>query len=157
MRWIVVVGLVLVGSGPAWALFDDNSTNQEQEQGQGQHQGQGQDQGQAQGNIGINGQGQTSVGSVSVDTDVPPEKTLAHGSMAPSVPQGNEGVGFQTPWGGPMITQGSQMAKYQALAALGETEQAVQWALVEASPKLLLGIPHTEKGCRNWLLGLLCF
>ena len=153
MRWLVIAGLVLVGGGQAWALLDDNSTNQ----AQGQQQGQAQGQGQQQGNIGLNAQGQTAVGDVSVNTDVPPEKTLAHGSMAPSVPQGNEGMAFQTPWGGPMISQGSQMAKYQALAQLGAEDQALAWALVEASPKKLLGIPHTEKGCRNWLAGLLCF
>ncbi len=62
--WVLVLAVCLI-SLPAYALLDDNSTNQEQVanggsasqdqgQGQGQDQGQGQNQGQAQGQ----GQGQ---------------------------------------------------------------------------------------------------
>ena len=153
----VVVGVVLAACGVPWAFAD---------------QEQYQDQAQAQVAVGVGvgvgvseaEQANTQATDVSITETHPKEKSLAHGSQALFVPQGNEGVGLQTPWGGPMITQGSQMAKIQALHGLAVEASdapmatlALQWAVNETRPKELLGINRTERACRNWLLGLLCF
>ena len=163
----IVVGLVGV---VLWAASASAAVN-EQDQSQRQYQDQEQYQGQHQAAVGVGvGVGVSEGNTTSADQSVqieethPKEKSLAHGSQALFVPQGNEGVAVQTPWGGPMISQGSQMGKLQALHSIAVAgnnaelaSQALAWAGEEAAPKRFLGIPRSEKGCRNWLVALFCF
>lgn len=49
----------------------------------------------------VQAQAQTSVGTVTVTGDeYPEERRLYKGSQALAVPQGNDGLGLMTPWGG---------------------------------------------------------
>ena len=156
--WVAVLGLIISGiSMPiVWAGGYGGHHNQTQVgvqlQGQEQYQGQSQD------------AEQENEQEVSITETHPKERALVKGSQALFVPQGNEGLAIQTPWGGPMITQGSQMAKLQALQAMAVAagnadlgKLALDWAVGEAQPKRFLGIKGTENLCRNWLTALVCF
>lgn len=176
-RWGLVIGLLSL-SGSVSAQILSPSQSQGQAQGQGQDQGQEQDQAQAQAQGQGQSQGQVAVGGVAVQgqsssqanaqsTDVsvieqtPRERQVVRGSMAQAIPQGNEGLAVQTPWGGPMISQGSPMAKvaiyHGMVEGTDQESEAIQWARNEAQPRRLLGIQGSERGCRNWLINLLCF
>ena len=153
-KLLLAIGLVFLVSGNAWALLDDNSTNQDQVQGQ------------AQAAIAVQGQAQGQIGAVTTTTDintnVPRERVLNRGSLTNSVPQGNEGFTLLTPWGGPAISQGSQMAKIESYySMIGDdsvlSAEALSWARREAQPKKFLAIPGTSCVCRNAIFGVLCF
>ena len=149
MQWLVgfVIGLVALGT----TVEAGNGRGTSQKQGQVQLQAQGQ------------GQGQSSVGSVEVSGDnFPKEKTLLKGSMAFSTPPGNDGLGIVTPYGGPMITGKSRMdvLKVASELGLGTDEdygaEFKEWVHEAAKPHEFLGINGTSRGCRNWLVKLLC-
>ena len=151
MSWRVGFVIGLLALGTTGEAYEGNGRGTSQLQGQAQGQAQGQLQAQGQ------GQGQSSVGSVEVSGDeFPKEKSLHKGSVGFAVPQGNDGLGVVTPWGGPLITQGSQMAKIQALYQMGLEDDAQVLALREAEPRKIVGW-RGAKACRNWLVGLVCW
>ena len=169
-HWVLLVGL-FVGIAPAWAYYG-NGSSQSQSQDQTQAQDQSQYQGQYQKSVGVGvGVGisssdaaseQANAQDVRITETHPKEKTLLKGGMAGSVPPGNDGLMAVTPWGGPAITRTSTMSKldtYCKTLASGELDatECLAWMRAEAQPPLFLGLKKTERLCRNWLTGLLCF
>jgi len=93
----VTLFVFLLTGSMAWALFDDNSTDQDQSQGQGQLQGQaqgqlqGQAQGQAQAAIAAQGQLQGQSATQGNTQNIGGDSTKAYANAWPSL-SGGEGV-----------------------------------------------------------------
>ena len=150
MRVLVLVLAVMLLSLPAYALLDDNSTNQaqgqqqgqvginDQEQGQLQGQGQAQGQGQGQGQL----QGQTALGGTSLQAQGQ-ASLQGNKQQADMNVEGDENTTYANAW--PSLSGGegvSQANAYSVFGGLGlsNTEQykalITQIQAIEASRTL---------------------